>query len=70
MGEDKDCRAVLVSGRGKGFTSGLDLAEFSETLNVGQDEDDVGRKAFSFRSIIKRFQDSISSLEKVRDEEK
>lgn len=64
LGEDKDCRAVLVSGRGKGFTSGLDLAEFSETLNVGQDEDDVGRKAFSFRSIIKRFQDSISSLEK------
>lgn len=55
---------MVLSGKGKGFTSGLDLAEFSSTLNF-QDEEDIGRKAFAIRNIVGQFQNSINSVEIV-----
>lgn len=60
---DSDCRAVLVSGKGKGFTSGIDLMEFSQMINT--DSDDVGRKAFVIRKKITELQNTISSVEIV-----
>lgn len=61
---DKDCRAVLLSGRGKGFTSGLDLSDVSEMFSL--EEEDVGRKAFHFRNLVQKYQNSISSIEIVK----
>ena len=59
---DSNCRSIVLSGKGKGFTSGLDLKEVTNIMNPG-DSDDVGRKAFAIRKLVEHYQDSISSVE-------
>ncbi|CAF0804643.1 unnamed protein product [Brachionus calyciflorus] len=59
---DQDCRAVLVSGKGKGFTAGLDLTELSQMASM--DIEDVGRKGFQFQRVIEDYQTSLTSIEK------
>lgn len=61
---DPDCRTVLISGKGKGFTAGLDLTELSQMVSI--DQEDVGRKGFQLLKIIEDYQTSLSSIEKVR----
>ena len=31
LADDEDCRAIVLSGNGKMFTSGIDLAEFTSS---------------------------------------
>lgn len=58
-----DCRSIVLSGVGKGFTAGLDLSDLSSILN--SDSDDVGRKAFAIKKTVEHFQQSISAPENV-----
>ena len=60
---DADCRSIILSGKGKGFTSGLDLKEVTNIIS--HDSEDAGRKAFSIRKLVEAYQDSISSVEEV-----
>ncbi|KAI0241883.1 Delta(3,5)-Delta(2,4)-dienoyl-CoA isomerase, mitochondrial [Lamellibrachia satsuma] len=60
---DKDCRAVVVSGAGKMFTSGIDLIDAAGIL-AGDAEDDISRKATKLHGIIQSFQQSFTSIEK------
>jgi delta(3,5)-delta(2,4)-dienoyl-CoA isomerase len=62
---DSNCRAVLVSGKGKIFTAGLDLTQFSTILMSDNDELDVGRRGFRLKNMIESFQDSLTSIENV-----
>ncbi len=61
---NSDCRSVVLSGVGKGFTAGLDLTELSQMVNV--EIEDVGRKGFALRKIIQDYQNSITSVEIVK----
>ncbi|KAK2181803.1 hypothetical protein NP493_375g01048 [Ridgeia piscesae] len=60
---DKDCRAVVVSGAGKMFTSGIDLMS-AASIMAGDPEDDVSRKATRLHGLIQHFQESFTSIEK------
>ncbi|KAG2218283.1 hypothetical protein INT45_002405 [Circinella minor] len=63
VGNDSNVRAVVLSGSGRMFTSGLDLMEgpFKDQID---DSLDVARQAYMRQQQLKWFQSSISSLEK------
>ena len=68
LGEDSDCRVVLLTGAGK---TGLDMIDYApELFNQStaveyREEQDVARKAMTLMSSIKSMQGSFTELEKV-----
>ncbi|KAG9478236.1 hypothetical protein GDO78_013306 [Eleutherodactylus coqui] len=63
LGEDSNCRAVVISGAGKMFTSGIDLMDMASEFLQPQ-EDDVARIAWNLRKKISEYQKSFSVIEK------
>ncbi|KAK7103779.1 delta(3,5)-Delta(2,4)-dienoyl-CoA isomerase, mitochondrial-like [Littorina saxatilis] len=66
LAEDTDCRAVVLSGAGKIFTSGLDLTDnkdvkFEEFMSPDKD---FARKAFQIRQAVIRLQESFNVIER------
>jgi len=66
LADDSDCRAVVISGAGKGFCSGIDLMDISAVAQaVTSDADvDVARKALQMKRTLKQYQDSFTAIEK------
>ncbi|KAM6033196.1 delta(3,5)-Delta(2,4)-dienoyl-CoA isomerase, mitochondrial isoform 2-T2 [Chlamydotis macqueenii] len=62
IGQDPDCRAVIVSGAGKVFTAGIDLAEMGGEFLATAGED-AARRAWNLRRKIRAYQESFSALE-------
>lgn len=58
-----DCRAIVLSGAGKHFTAGIDLTSMMQLGQELGEIEDVARKGYSMESLIKLYQDSVSSLE-------
>lgn len=68
LGEDSDCRVVLLTGAGKNFTAGLDIVDFAQDFfsqTSSDDGRDIARKAMDFRKTIKSVQYSFTAIEKV-----
>lgn len=63
LGEDTNCRAVVISGAGKMFTSGIDLMDLASDFLQPQ-EDDAARIAWNIRKKIFEYQESFSVIEK------
>jgi enoyl-CoA hydratase len=61
---DPGVRAVVLSGRGKHFCAGIDLAAFQGIMGVLQAE--PGRAALALRAEIRRLQDALTALETAR----
>ncbi|XP_053124761.1 delta(3,5)-Delta(2,4)-dienoyl-CoA isomerase, mitochondrial [Hemicordylus capensis] len=61
--EDTECHAVVISGAGKVFTSGIDLMEMGSVFLMVEG-DDVARKAWNSRKIIREYQETFTVLEK------
>ncbi len=57
-------RACVISGEGKHFSSGMDLAAFNGIAAIFREE--PGRAAYKLRELILRLQASLSALEKAR----
>ena len=64
MDHNPDIRAIVLSGRGKHFTGGMDLAAFQGIMELTQKE--PARGAYALRRLILKLQDSLTSLERVR----
>nr|KAF6285576.1 enoyl-CoA hydratase 1 [Myotis myotis] len=63
IAQDADCRAVVISGAGKMFTAGIDLVDMASDLLQPQG-DDVARISWYLRSLIARYQETFSVIEK------
>ena len=64
LNQDSSVRCVVLTGAGKHFTGGMDLATFADINTMLQDE--PGRAAYALRDLILRLQEALSSLEKLR----
>ncbi|XP_040179256.1 delta(3,5)-Delta(2,4)-dienoyl-CoA isomerase, mitochondrial isoform X1 [Rana temporaria] len=63
LSDDTDCRAVVISGAGKMFTSGIDLSDLAGDF-LQHEETDTARIAWNVRKKIKDYQESFSAIEK------
>ncbi|KAG2528571.1 hypothetical protein JM18_002007 [Phytophthora kernoviae] len=63
---DPSVKAVVVSGEGRGFTSGMDLDVFASMQKVAMEESCDGRKREKLMKVIDKFQQIISAPEKCR----
>ena len=64
LNDDPSVRCVVLTGAGKHFTGGMDLATFADINTMLQEE--PGRAAYALRDLLLRLQGSLSSLEKLR----
>lgn len=64
LGKDPGVRAVVLSGRGKHFSGGIDLAAFQGILGLTSAE--PGRGAEALYELIRRLQAALTSLEELR----
>lgn len=64
LDRDPAVRAIVLSGRGRHFTAGMDLAAFQGIMALVKAE--PGRAAYALRDLVARYQASLSSLESVR----
>ena len=62
--EDNSIRALVISGNGKHFTGGMDLAAFGSITELLNEE--PGRAAYALRKLILRLQDTFNALEAAR----
>ncbi|XP_052023392.1 delta(3,5)-Delta(2,4)-dienoyl-CoA isomerase, mitochondrial [Apodemus sylvaticus] len=63
ISKDSDCRAVVVSGAGKMFTSGIDLMDMASDI-LQPSGDDVARIAWHLRDLISQYQKTFTVIEK------
>uniref|UniRef100_A0A8B9JJM1 Delta(3,5)-Delta(2,4)-dienoyl-CoA isomerase, mitochondrial n=1 Tax=Astyanax mexicanus TaxID=7994 RepID=A0A8B9JJM1_ASTMX len=63
IAEDPECRAVVFSGAGKVFTSGIDLMDMASEI-LQPEGDDTARMAWHVRRIITKYQETFSVIEK------
>jgi enoyl-CoA hydratase len=63
LGTDPAIRAVVISGEGKHFSSGMDLSAFSGIMDMTGGE--PGRAAHALRAHILHLQDSFTALERA-----
>ena len=64
LGSDETVRCAIISGEGRHFTSGMDLATFSTIAALFENE--PGRAAFALRDMILRLQHTFTAIEKAR----
>ncbi|XP_004859124.3 delta(3,5)-Delta(2,4)-dienoyl-CoA isomerase, mitochondrial [Heterocephalus glaber] len=62
IAQDSDCRAVVISGAGKMFSSGIDLVDMASGL-LQPPGDDVARVAWNLHNLISSYQKTFSVIE-------
>ena len=62
--QDTNIRAMVISGNGKHFTGGMDLAAFASITDMMKSE--PGRSAYELRQLILKLQDTFNALEEAR----
>ncbi|XP_049642601.1 delta(3,5)-Delta(2,4)-dienoyl-CoA isomerase, mitochondrial [Suncus etruscus] len=63
IAEDAECRAVVISGMGKMFTSGIDLMDMASDILQPQG-DDVARISWYLHKLIANYQETFTIIEK------
>ena len=66
LGSDSDIRAIVISGRGKLFTGGLDLMSMMNDMpDFFDTSKEVARRAKGLHKTIQDFQQSFTQIEEV-----
>ena len=65
LDETPEARVGVLTGRGKYFTSGIDLSLLM-SLGAKIEDEDEGRKREKLRRLILRLQDTLTSIERCR----
>ncbi|KAJ7303915.1 hypothetical protein JRQ81_011427 [Phrynocephalus forsythii] len=63
ISQDPECHAVVISGAGKLFTSGIDLMEMGSVFMMIEGGE-TARKAWNLRKKIREYQEAFTVLEK------
>lgn len=63
IASETECRAVVLSGRGKFFTAGLDIKD-PANVNFGGGAKEIGRKAFNARNHVLKLQEAFNAIER------
>jgi len=66
LDRDPDCRAVVLSGSGKMFSSGIDLSDLSELASIVYGEDDIARKSMQMYTTVRHLQNLLTTIEKCK----
>lgn len=64
LSRDETVRAAVISGNGKHFTAGMDLATFNDIADLVKQE--PGRAAFALRELILNLQETFNAIERAR----
>ena len=64
LGRDESVRCAVIAGEGRHFSSGMDLATFSDIAALFANE--PGRAAHAMRDLILRLQDAFTAIERAR----
>jgi len=64
LGQDAACRAIILSGSGKIFTSGIDLSDLANIASITTSELDAARKATKIMQMLPWLQEQFTCLEK------
>ncbi|XP_025051315.1 delta(3,5)-Delta(2,4)-dienoyl-CoA isomerase, mitochondrial [Alligator sinensis] len=59
LAQDPACRAIVLSGAGKLFTAGIDLAEMASVFMMAEG-DDTARRAWHLRKKIREYQERVT----------
>lgn len=63
LGRDHTVRCAMISGEGRHFSGGMDLAAFAGIANLFHNE--PGRAAFAMRELILSLQDAFTAIERA-----
>ncbi|HHZ10128.1 MAG TPA: crotonase/enoyl-CoA hydratase family protein [Rhizobiales bacterium] len=63
LGRDRTVRCAVISGEGKHFSGGMDLAAFAGIARLFRNES--GRAAFAMRELILSLQDAFTAIERA-----
>jgi len=66
LDRDPDCRAVVLSGSGKLFSSGIDLSDLNELASVIHGDEDIARKAMQVYTTVKYLSNFVMNIEKCK----
>lgn len=64
LGRDQSVRCAVVSGEGRHFSGGMDLAAFAGIARLFQSE--PGRAAYAMRELVLSLQDAFTAIERAR----
>lgn len=64
LNRDETIRCAILSGEGRHFTGGMDLAAFAAIAKLFENE--PGRAAYSMRDLILKLQDAFNAIERAR----
>lgn len=64
LDRDESIRCAVISGAGRNFTGGMDLAAFAGISRLFENE--PGRAAYAMRDLILKLQEAFNAIEKAR----
>lgn len=64
LADDSDCRVIVLSGAGKVFSAGIDMADAAQIGAKLGEHEDVARRCKVLHDGLKLYQDAMTSLEK------
>ncbi|KAM7266300.1 hypothetical protein ACFE04_004197 [Oxalis oulophora] len=66
LNQNPNCHVIILSGAGKHFCSGIDLAALSSTTADDDQSLDQARRSYKLRTKINHLQDSVTAIETCR----